>query len=147
MSGKSKIDSGQTCDHYNGVQMLGRSQKKCGAGIDPIYSFCDGNSFGWVNKAPCFSRNADAPICPQAKFPTPSEIAEREAKFNAYLEDFMNWMPKARDAIVALSKASKTNAGTIDCPKCKAELRWTLAPSNGHVHAKCQTEGCLQWME
>jgi hypothetical protein len=38
-------------------------------------------------------------------------------------------------------------AGIIKCPKCSGQLHYRVAKLNGHVHAKCQTENCLSWME
>jgi hypothetical protein len=36
---------------------------------------------------------------------------------------------------------------TIECPACKGRLHLSQAAYNGHVHAKCETEGCVAWME
>ncbi len=35
----------------------------------------------------------------------------------------------------------------IECPICKGRLHLSQAASNGHVHGKCETEGCVSWME
>lgn len=35
----------------------------------------------------------------------------------------------------------------IECPKCKGRLHLSIAATNGHVWGKCETEGCLAWME
>ena len=39
------------------------------------------------------------------------------------------------------------NQGTIECPKCKGDLRYFRSSSNGHVWGKCKTENCLSWMQ
>lgn len=41
----------------------------------------------------------------------------------------------------------KGNRGTIECPKCKNELHFSRASSNGHVWGKCKTDNCLSWMQ
>ncbi len=41
----------------------------------------------------------------------------------------------------------KENRGKIECPKCKGELNYSRAKSNGHVWGKCKTENCLSWMQ
>ena len=41
-----------------------------------------------------------------------------------------------------------TGVGEMDCPICKTgKLRYSRAAYNGHVHAKCSTNGCVAWME
>lgn len=37
--------------------------------------------------------------------------------------------------------------GTIECPKCGARLHYTISSYNGHVHGKCETQGCVSWMQ
>ncbi len=50
--------------------------------------------------------------------------------------------------IQALSVISEIpeNAGTIKCPKCGKQLRYTRAV-NGHVWGKCETQDCLNWVQ
>jgi len=36
--------------------------------------------------------------------------------------------------------------GTVKCPKCGGNLHYFIA-GNGHVRGKCDTPGCLSWME
>lgn len=38
-------------------------------------------------------------------------------------------------------------AEVIECPVCEGRLHLSQAASNGHIHSKCETEGCLAWME
>ena len=50
----------------------------------------------------------------------------------------------AREAIIATKQAS----GVMDCPICKTgKLGFSVARSNGHVHAHCSTRLCMSWME
>lgn len=137
--------SGLHCRHYDGRAVL--QGAKCRAGIDPVFSYCDNNRFGCINRIPCLERNVDARPCHLASFPTPEEVAAQDAEFEAEIADFMIWMPKARAAIQEIARETAASAGQIDCPKCGAPMRWSRARSNGHVHASCQTEGCLSWME
>jgi hypothetical protein len=38
--------------------------------------------------------------------------------------------------------------GTMDCPICSVgTLRYYRNNYNGHVHAACSTDGCVNWME
>lgn len=50
---------------------------------------------------------------------------------------------KAREAIIA----TKQGSGVIDCPNCGNKLHFSVARSNGHVHAHCETRLCVSWME
>lgn len=35
----------------------------------------------------------------------------------------------------------------IECPACNGRLHLSQSAYNGHVHGKCETEGCVSWME
>lgn len=129
------------CKHYDGRAIL--FGKTCRAGINPRVSFCDGKSFGMIKRIPCLKTNTDAPRCHLAEFPTREEVAAADAAFEEQVNDFLQHMPVARAAMIA----TKSDGGCIDCPKCGKGLRWTKARCNGHIHAKCDTEGCLSWME
>jgi hypothetical protein len=38
--------------------------------------------------------------------------------------------------------------GTVQCPACgDGKVRWTRAPSNGHLWASCSTPNCFQVMQ
>ena len=41
-----------------------------------------------------------------------------------------------------------SGAGKMECPVCKTgTLKYSRAGYNGHVHARCSTDGCVAWME
>jgi hypothetical protein len=44
-------------------------------------------------------------------------------------------------------KATGQRQGRIPCPACKTGTVGYSQASNGHVHARCSTEGCASWME
>lgn len=44
-------------------------------------------------------------------------------------------------------KPPRGKAEIIECPACKGRLHLSQASSNGHVHGKCETSGCVSWME
>lgn len=61
---------------------------------------------------------------------------------------------KAREAIVAAcggpwKKGTVGSSGTIPCPVCgkDASLQYSRSGYNGHVHARCDTQDCVAWME
>lgn len=136
------------CNHYNGRDLFnGSTGGKCRAGVDPIYSFCGGDRFGWVKKVPCLRTNETDAICPAAEYPTQEEARQKAAEFEAYIDDFVALLTKVRPAIEAQHKATGAWSGTLDCPKCAKPLHWSKAQCNGHVHARCETEECVAWME
>lgn len=140
---------GTHCKHYRGREMMLGKDRKCGAGIDPVFSFCEGNTFGWVTRAPCFKSNVDAPPCPSQVFATPEEARAEAEAFERYIDDFMTFVSTARGRILEIAQETNASSGAIDCPKCGTvnALRWTRARCNGHVHAQCSTKDCLGWME
>lgn len=93
-----------------------------------------------IRTAPCFPRNKETP-CPERDWLTQEEIDAEEAEILASIP--LKEMSQARAAIVAEGKP----AGSIECPKCKGKLSYTVSSFNGHVWANCETAGCLQWME
>lgn len=47
----------------------------------------------------------------------------------------------------ALIAEEKGPEGVVPCPVCAGSLQWTRAESNGHIWGKCETDGCLSWMQ
>lgn len=59
------------------------------------------------------------------------------------VSDTFGLIMTARKAIIATGKQS----GFVECPKCGGKLRFAVAKSNGHVHAQCETQSCIGWIE
>jgi len=136
------------CRHYNGRDLLtGKSNGKCRAGVDPVYSFCGGVRFGFLKKAPCLQGNGSDIICPAADFPTKEEALAEAKAFEAEMDAFISNLQIVRPTIVKAQKESGEWAGKVECPKCAKPLHWRMAQSNQHIHARCETEGCVSWME
>jgi transposase-like protein len=54
---------------------------------------------------------------------------------------------KARKVIMDKEGEKCSVSGKIKCPICEAgDLRYSIG-FNGHVHARCSTANCVQWME
>lgn len=67
---------------------------------------------------------------------SPSHKADRATHFQK--------MMTVREAIVATGLPK----GVVECPICKGKLHFTRAINyNGHVHAMCETDHCLGWIE
>lgn len=125
------------CRHFNGLQ-----NKTCKAGVD----------YGEVRIAgcalPCLHRGSDArPMAECARYEevTDDDFAALRAEIDVALERHR----KAAPAIMEIRKAHKGKSarGVIECPCCEGKLHWSISGYNGHMHGRCTTEGCLNWME
>lgn len=99
---------------------------------------------------PCIVKhNLGGAVCEKCELPTAEEEAAEEREMQAAFER----MVKARAAIVAhlgpWKKGQGSPRGAIDCPCCGQQrgLAYSRAGSNGHIHARCVTPGCVSWME
>ena len=134
------------CKHFNGTQ-----GGTCEAGVvykdQPFYGKPEGS---W----PCFTPPERLPdqrfICSLAVFRTAEELAEENAQIAKSHEDSR----KARQAIVAFlggpwKRGLPGRKGTIDCPVCGVVngLHFSRSGYNGHIHAQCETDKCVCWME
>lgn len=46
-------------------------------------------------------------------------------------------------AVKSLAQLRGDHSGTMECPLCLKQVRFTIAPSNGHCAAKCETPKCI----
>lgn len=122
-----------TCKHFTGVQ-----NDTCSAGLD--YDEVVDRSvrpYRW----PCLSGGTG---CDRAKLPTREEAEEDDKK---QIESIRNFLT-AREAICKAAGNKRGLRDSIDCPICESgRLSYSIAALNGHIHAKCSTDGCVQWME
>jgi len=71
-----------------------------------------------------------------------------EADKTVDLDKLLSNFFRARSAVVAHSEKTKESAGIADCPICESgELKYMISSYNGHIHAGCTTEGCVDWCE
>ncbi|TXH09875.1 MAG: hypothetical protein E6R04_06965 [Spirochaetes bacterium] len=129
------------CNHYQAMS----DHDECKIGV-PYEKFI-GLSY---DQRPCFLRGCGpAPGgCEHQIFPTPDEIAIREAEMNKRYER----MGKARKSIEfhlggPWKRGTPGASGSIPCPNCDGTLRFSRAGYNGHIHAGCTTPNCCAWME
>ena len=50
-------------------------------------------------------------------------------------------------AVMRAIAADPAGSGTLACPTCSGWLQWAKDGSNGHIHAECETVGCLRIMQ
>ena len=119
---------------------------------------------GLIFRLPCSSREGDIafrsrngilspermhlidqkPVCACFCEPTEEELRADEADRMKFSHDCTT----ARGAIVThIAENGKSN-GSLICPICSTgELRYSMAPGNNHIHARCSTADCVAWME
>lgn len=132
------------CIHYRGISDgNGGTVTSCEAGVE--YS----TFAGAFHRQPCFLINGqskpDALPCEHLRRPTTKEINLHEIWAKARLEKLIEviegikpWREKHK---------GRSHAEVIECPACKGRLRLSIAAYNGHVHARCETQDCVSWME
>lgn len=135
------------CRHYKPEP----GDPRCALGVD-IRKHVGGDRFGWYARMPCVTdRPGEKPFrhdvvpCDKREPHTEAEIAEHDTETERLVARTL-----AIDPWVAAKKAAHPNGGSGFelCPgKCGQEIRWSIASSNGHMFAKCQTEGCIAFME
>ncbi len=108
-----------------------------------------GTPYSQKASMPCHAKwNLHGAVCEKCEYPTPEEIAAKDEQHKRSFEGIM----LARKAIVEhcggpWKKGMPGLCGSLECPCCKGILRFSRAGYNGHVHAHCETKGCVSWME
>ena len=121
---------------------FGSDYPVCKVGVD--YHKWMGKGDG-LHGIPCLGESKDAIAkCPQYSGYTDEELAERETMMEARYQR----MGVIRKAIVESVKATGIRGGEMPCPACQmGTVRYSQASYNGHVHARCSTPNCANWME
>lgn len=144
-----------SCFHFNGIQ-----HKTCDAGIAydsvrpvlavPVVSQFSGETIT-TGPIPCFRKlpnGTESPdTCPQRRWPTQDEIDAREREITEAIEQIGRVMIAIKPWRTWSKKNRVAKHEVIECPECKGRLHLSQAAYNGHVHGKCETEGCVSWME
>lgn len=134
----------QYCQHYT---TKARAIISCAAGmdLDKLQRVPTGpKGYKW---GPCIDGHDLANVhehCPhwirrtreqgEARADRIEEVLKRMALIGPVVAEWRNKQPIGK-------------AEVIDCPACKGRLHLSQAAYNGHVHGKCETQGCVSWME
>lgn len=135
-----------TCRHFNGVQ-----HDCCLAGVN--YRALAGEpELGCMTRIPCavISEPKGGPmaVCERRDTWNRDEAEQRVGAHRAALDAHVKALKVAHED--AKTKGFGRNHGGVSqcqCPLCSGILRYSVSSYNGHMHAQCETEGCVQWME
>lgn len=86
-----------------------------------------------------------AATCGSLRLPTPEEIEADRVHCEGSTERLMT-------AITGTAEWRKSHAGqnfgeVVECPVCKGKLHIRIAGRKSHMAGKCETEGCVEWLE
>lgn len=135
-----------TCRHYNGT--LGGLNACCDAGVD-YRKLAGGPDTGWVLKLPCVYSNRKAGThvpCDKMEERTREEIEDEDREFDRSVSRMVKVFPVVNELKRKHGKGTG-GAGVVECPECKGVLHWGIAKYNGHIRMRCETEGCISFME
>jgi hypothetical protein len=133
------------CKHY--VAILGPgmiANRECEKGVNYLkHAGCEAAATpGWIKRLPCFGDRLDVVPCRHREMPSQEEVLAEELEIRETIK------------LVAMVRSKITSAGLksgqMDCPKCEGvgTLAFSVSDRNGHIHAKCQSEGCtFGWIE
>lgn len=147
-----------TCKHYNGSF----HNTHCGAGVCYRDVTTKPDDPGCAYRKPCVKLDPNDPhdahglkviaetgqpgVCDKYEEPTQAEIDASEAAMEAAMEQMLKsipWVESIRERC-----KGKDDRGVDVCPICAGKIHWSCAGAyNGHVHARCETEDCLNFME
>jgi len=162
-----------TCIHFNGLGFVGAAYKEkcCAAGVNYFETF-DGRLDGIMLRMPCVAfrelpadrrgthihpgkptvrveidrKGNNVKPCPHRKEPTDEQIEQSRRdqdaawqKITAALHVAAAWRVKGKPA--------NHREEVIECPVCKGRLHLQQSAHNGHCSGKCETAGCVSWIE
>jgi hypothetical protein len=148
-----------TCKHYTGFTLF-RTAGQCRAGVNYRDVTPDPDTSGCALRIPChtvcnfyqpgqLAEFARRGTCAKYEEPTDAEVAAHEAEIEAMIAKSEAQMAATTPLLKRIKKDHKGQdwQGVEVCPVCGGKLHLSHAAYNGHVHGRCETEDCLNWME
>jgi hypothetical protein len=137
------------CTHY-APQPGSARHDYCALGLDASARMRDARAAGEPNMSPCIGGHTTPNVltlCPkwerrslehaEKRADSIKEMFRRMYVVGPVVAKWRTWTERNRVA----------KQEVIECPACKGLLHLTQASYNGHVHGKCETKGCVAWME
>ncbi len=123
------------CKHYNGPPVLHGGT--CIAGVEVKKRF--------TPPLPCFARNHHIGQCSLYQEPSSDEIKAAEDEINKAIENALSAVPLANQ--LKQQHSDQAGSGTVECPVCSCELKYSVSACNNHIRMKCVTDDCLDLVE
>lgn len=159
-----------TCIHYTGL-LFDKGTCTCLAGVDMDATF-DDTKLGIFLRMPCvqfrevpahgrgtYCKPGEPTIrkeidrcghfmipCELRVEPTTEQVEQSRRDLESAMERTIVALKVAGEWRVK-PKPAQDRREVVECPVCKGRLHLSQAACNGHVHGKCETEGCVAWME
>jgi len=133
------------CVHYD--PQPGQIKIGCKAGVDMDTVEKVSPSEGKPQWAPCIGGHElpdPCKVCPKwerRSMESAEEYADSVEKLFRELEVATPLINEWR------AKDPQGKAEVVECPVCKGRLHLLQAACNGHVHARCETDDCIHFME
>jgi len=83
--------------------------------------------------------------CPHVEFPS-DEVVKKEIEEIGAAVKKMSRVEKLLEPF-RKSCTGTGGSGLQVCPVCNGKLHWSIAGCNGHARVRCETEGCVCWIE
>lgn len=151
-----------TCIHFRGTG----SDPICAAGVDYRKVFAPNEAIAC--RAPCiqeykthervngkltpvwkaWERHGEKEMpCALRVMPTEDEIAAADAEWAQHMEKMKKVMAVVKQWKTWTPRDRVAKQDVIQCPACNGRLHLSQVAYNGHIWGKCETEGCVSWME
>lgn len=160
-----------TCIHFTGLRIGAIGSDCCAAGINYRKTFDDSQP-GIMLRMPCVAfrelqadrrgsmiRPGDATVrveidrkgnavkpCLHRQEPTDVQIEKHQRDQDAGFQKVIAALQVA-SAWRVNPKPVQDRQEVVDCPVCNGRLHLHQSAYNGHCSGKCETEGCVSWME
>lgn len=136
------------CAHY-APQPGSAANDYCALGCDASKRMKEARDSGEPNMSPCIGGHKTPNVltlCSKWERRSLEHAAKRADAFQEMMERMEIVMPVVSKWRVK-PKPTSDLRGIIECPKCKGRLHLSQSSYNGHVHARCETENCVAFME
>ena len=122
------------CLHFNGTV-----NKSCKRGV--VYNDVKDSSTSPF-RYPCHSDGVDI-LCGFREYPTVEQLDREDKEFAVLLSNML----LVRKAITDTTHGKRNLQGNLNCPVCTTgKVHYSVA-YNGHIHAQCSTDKCVNWIE
>jgi hypothetical protein len=125
------------CLHFRGIHhdtCLDGVNWKAITGDDPV---------GIANRMPCFSGNW-AVRCLHYCEPTQEDLDAQDEEWTQRVEAMARVTPVVNQW---RSEPPVDKSEVVECPLCNGWLHLVQSCMNGRVHGRCETAGCVSWLE